>query len=68
MARPSISRSIKRNRLREMECDCTEAGQDFVPSSALFSVAGATLAKAPRQRSKAAPARSKPKSKTRRAA
>lgn len=68
MARPSISRSIKRNRLREMQCDCTEAGQDFVPASALFSAAGATLAKAPRRKSKVAPERSKAKSRARRAA
>lgn len=59
MGRPCIMRSIKRNRLREMAADCSEAGQDFVPSSALFSAAGKVLAAAPRKRSKVAPERSK---------
>lgn len=59
MGRPCIMRAIKRTRLRELEQDCSEAGQDFVPSSALVSAAGKVLAAAPRKRSRVAPARSK---------
>lgn len=64
MARPTISRSIKRNRLREMGADCSEAGQEFVPSSSLFDNAK----KPAREKSRVAPQRSKPKSAKRRAA
>lgn len=64
MARPSISRAIKRNRLREMEADCTAAGQEFIPASALFD----EPRKPAREKSRVAPKRSKAKSKARRAA
>jgi len=42
-----------------MGADCADAGQEFVPSSALFSAAGSTLRKAPRKRKREAPARAK---------
>lgn len=66
MARPTITRSIKRRRLREMGCDCSEAGQEF-PPSAFFSAAGRALATAPRRKPEGKQTR-KPKSRNKRAA
>lgn len=64
MARPTISRSIKRNRLREAGDDCTLAGQHFAPASTLFD----EPRKPARAKSHAAKPRSKAKARARRVA
>lgn len=65
MGRPCISRSIKRNRIRELGADCSEAGQENVPSSSLFAAAGEAPRKSARKRSRVAPERSKPRTRRR---
>jgi len=59
MGRPSIMRSIKRNRLREIGADCSEAGQDFLPSSALHAIADEAPRKPVREKSKVAKSRTR---------
>lgn len=61
MSRPTIMRSIKRNRLREIGADCSEAGQDYLASSVLHALAYETPRKPVREKSKVAKPRAKVK-------
>lgn len=66
MGRPTMSRSIKRQRVREMGEDATEAGHELCPSSAFFSAAGRALAAAPdRKQREKKPVKAKAKKRAR---